>query len=177
MLAHIYFDVCIASISLTVNRCSKSWEHISQNFTSSIAGPLALWWRSNGHGGVSNHQPHHCLLHRLFGCRSKKTSKLRVTGLCAGNHRGPVNSPQMASNAKNVSIWWRHHGTVPVSQVLNSYSWFLWIYAMFRKMSLITGLIKWIYFDSMLEKVSLRPSAHLNRIFDVLDSCCVWITW
>ena len=27
-----------------------------------------------------------------------------------GIHRGPVNSPaQMASNAENVSIWWRHH--------------------------------------------------------------------
>ena len=25
-----------------------------------------------------------------------------------GSHRGPVNS-QMASNAENVSIWWRHH--------------------------------------------------------------------
>ena len=52
-----------------------------------------LRWCRNGHGGVSNHQPHHCLLNRLFGCRSKKTSKLRVTGLCAGIHRGPVNSP------------------------------------------------------------------------------------
>ena len=28
-----------------------------------------------------------------------------------GIHRGPVNSPhKMASNAENVSIWWRHHG-------------------------------------------------------------------
>ena len=29
-----------------------------------------------------------------------------------GIHRGPMNSPQkspMASNAENVSIWWRHH--------------------------------------------------------------------
>ena len=27
-----------------------------------------------------------------------------------GIHRGPVNSPhKMASNAENVSIWWRHH--------------------------------------------------------------------
>ena len=34
-----------------------------------------------------------------------KTSKLRVTGLCAGN--SPVTA-QMASNAENVSIWWRH---------------------------------------------------------------------
>ena len=55
--------------------------------------PLALWWRHNGHDSVSNHQPHHCLLNRLFGCRSKKTSKLCVTGLCAGNSPGPVNSP------------------------------------------------------------------------------------
>ena len=53
----------------------------------------ALRWRHNEHNGVSNHQPHHCLLKRLFGCRSKKTTKLRVTGLCAGNSPGPVNSP------------------------------------------------------------------------------------
>ena len=39
-----------------------------------------------------HHQPHGCLLNRLFGRRSKKTSKLRVTGLCAGNSPGPVNS-------------------------------------------------------------------------------------
>ena len=32
--------------------------------------------------GVSNHQPHDCLLNRLFSQRPKKTSKLRVTGLC-----------------------------------------------------------------------------------------------
>ena len=52
-----------------------------------------LLWRHNGCDSVSNHQPHHCLLNRLFRRRSKKTSKLRVTGLCAGIHRGPVNSP------------------------------------------------------------------------------------
>ena len=34
---------------------------------------------------VSNHQPHDCLLNRLFRRRSKKTSKLRDTSLCAGN--------------------------------------------------------------------------------------------
>ena len=39
-----------------------------------------------------------------------KTSKLRVTGLCAAN--SPVTSEfpaQKANNAENVSIWWRHH--------------------------------------------------------------------
>ena len=54
---------------------------------------LTLHWRHNDHDGVSNHQPHGCLLNCLFGRRSKKTSKLRVTGLCAGNSPGPVNSP------------------------------------------------------------------------------------
>ena len=44
----------------------------------------SLLWRHNGQDGVSNHQHHHCLLNRLFRCRSKKTSNSRVTGLCAG---------------------------------------------------------------------------------------------
>ena len=70
----------------------------------------ALQWRHNGHDGVSNQQPCHCLLNRLCGRRSKKTPKLRVTGLCVGNSPGTGEFPaQMASNAENVSIWWRHH--------------------------------------------------------------------
>ena len=40
----------------------------------------SLRWRHNGHDGVSNHQPHHCEF-----------------------------LAQMASNAENVSTWWRHH--------------------------------------------------------------------
>ena len=44
------------------------------------------------------------------GVNQKKTSKLRVTGLCAGNSPGTGEFPaQMASYAENVSIWWRHH--------------------------------------------------------------------
>ena len=44
------------------------------------------------------------------GADQKKTSKLRVTGLCTGS--SPVTGEyfvQSASNAENVSIWWRHH--------------------------------------------------------------------
>ena len=52
-----------------------------------------LRWRHNDHHSVSNHQPRGCLLNHLFRRRSKKTSKLRVTGLCVGNSPGPVNSP------------------------------------------------------------------------------------
>ena len=53
---------------------------------------------------------------RLFGRRSKKTSKLRVTALCEGNSPVPVTGEfpaQMAGNAANVSIWWRHHDYFP----------------------------------------------------------------
>ena len=72
---------------------------------------FTLRWHHNGLDSISNHQPHHCLLNRLYGRRSMKTSKLRVTGLCAGNSPGTGEFPaQMASNTKNVSIWWRLHG-------------------------------------------------------------------
>ena len=54
-----------------------------------------LQWRHNARDGVQNHQPHDCLLNRLFRHRWKKKSKLRVTGLCDRCHwlRWPVNSP------------------------------------------------------------------------------------
>ena len=62
----------------------------------------ALQWRHNEHDGVSNHQPHDCLLNRLFRPRSKKTSTLRVTGLCAGN--SPVTGEFPAQEACNAEI-------------------------------------------------------------------------
>ena len=75
------------------------------------ATEAAVRWRQNGRDSVSNHQSHDCLLNRLFRRRSKKTSKLRVTGLCVGNSPGTGEFPaQMASYAENVSIEWRHHG-------------------------------------------------------------------
>ena len=55
-----------------------------------------------------NHQPHDCLLKRLFWRRSKKTSKLRVTGLCDGNSVVTGEFPtQRASNAEIFFVW-RH---------------------------------------------------------------------
>ena len=86
---------------------------------------VSLHWRDNDHNGVSNHQPHGCLLNRLFRRRSKKTSELRVTGLCVGNSPGPVNSPHkgpvtrkmfsfddviMISAINNNPPWWRCNG-------------------------------------------------------------------
>ena len=62
-----------------------------------------LQWRHNMCEGVSVHQPHDYLLNHLFRRRSKKTSKLRLTGLCAGNSPVTGEFPaQRASNAENV---------------------------------------------------------------------------
>ena len=78
---------------------------------------LTLQWHHNGCGGVSNYQPHDCILNRLFRRRSKKTSKLRVTGLCAGNSPVTFEFPtQMARNAENASIWWRHREVRSIKQ-------------------------------------------------------------
>ena len=106
----------------------------SQRFPSQSNGEMCLChedimlstlrWRHNDHAGVSNHQPHGCLLNRLFRRKSKKTSKLRVTGLCAGNSPGTGEFPaQMASYAENVSIWWRHHECSQIVGVRVSKYW------------------------------------------------------
>ena len=59
----------------------------------------ALQWRHNGHNGVSNPQPHDCLLNRLFRRRSKNC----VTGLCAGN--SSVTGELPAQNASNADFF------------------------------------------------------------------------
>ena len=89
-------------------------ENMSELAIATAPADEPLQWRHNGHHGVSYHQPHHCLHNRLFRHRWKKTSKLRVTGLCVGNSPVTGEFPaQMAGNAENVSIWWSHHG-IPV---------------------------------------------------------------
>ena len=71
---------------------------------------VSLLWRHNWGECISNHQPHDCLLNRLFGRWSKKTSKLCVAGLCVVDSPETGEFPaQMASNAEIVSIWWRQH--------------------------------------------------------------------
>ena len=114
----------------TKRSCSKTLDFLrNTNHRYAIAGPrgeiwhvfcafkvwsllyiCTLQWRHNGCDGVSNQQHHHCLLNILFRRRSKKTTKLCASGLCAGN--SPVIGEfleQMSSDAENVSIWRLHH--------------------------------------------------------------------
>ena len=114
--------------------CVRLWYrwHVGMEWKSIPNPHFALQWRHNEVDGVSNHQPQTCLLGRLFGRRSKKTSKLRVTGkktpklrvtgLCAGNSPSPGTGEfpaQMASNAENVCILWRHHGPLQTNSLVN----------------------------------------------------------
>ena len=76
---------------------SKPDRHLSVWEAPSVNGwkYFPLRWRHNGRDSVSNHQPHDCLLNRLFRRRSKKLNHQSSASLAFvwGSHRGPVNSP------------------------------------------------------------------------------------
>ena len=93
---------------MSVKIISKYYEDVLVEWFGILTIPLSR--RHNGRDGISNHRRFDCLLNRLFSRRSKKTSKFRVTGFCEGNSLMTGQFPsQRASNAENVSIWWRHH--------------------------------------------------------------------
>ena len=88
--------------SLTANRIIANWSY--NGFVAGVprrVGVAVTW--SQSVGLVIGHCVFVLLHHyndvtmgaiaSLFRCRSKKTSKLRVTGRCGGIHWWPVNSP------------------------------------------------------------------------------------
>ena len=52
-----------------------------------------LKWRNNECDGILNHQPHDCLLNRLFRRISKKNQSSASLDFVRVIHRWPVNSP------------------------------------------------------------------------------------
>ena len=65
--------------------------HCNSNSTVSF-GSYSLQWSHNGRDGASNHQPHDCLLKRLFRRKSKKTSKPASLAFVWEIHRWTLNS-------------------------------------------------------------------------------------
>ena len=103
-----------------------------------------LRWRHNELDNVSDHQHHDCLLNRLFGRRPKKTS-------------GEFPA-QMASNAENVSIWWRHHEYAywPHVQIwLPSQSW------RYHRRAL------WLHIDALVQDCSYSSALAMELL-----QCC-----
>ena len=119
--------------------------------------PDSLQWRHNGPDTVSNQRRLHCLPNHLFRRRSKNTSKLRVTGLCAEN--SPVIgelTAQMASNTENVSIWWRHHEKRGVERLNVFVCWWPGI------IKRVTLLPRYIFFGTVF-LASVQTEARYNR--------------
>ena len=107
----ILYSICSVAIrysdddnAIDASRCQQSRVNLWPLYAYTLQG------RHNERYGVPNHQRLDSLLNRLFGRRSKKTSNFRDTGLCEGNSPVTGEFPsQRASNAENISIWWRHH--------------------------------------------------------------------
>ena len=112
MIRYSYLQYIFPSNNITVLKGFISLSYFCFLSCCIVLQFYTLQWRHNERDGVSNHRRHDCLFNRLFRRRSKKTSKLRVTGLCEGNSPVTGEFPaQRTSNAENVSIWWRHHNT------------------------------------------------------------------
>ena len=100
-----HFSRCCATKEINT-KITRSWAH--KQFPTRVRTlfyiflevickqPTSIWpdhmitlrWCHNGRDSISNHQPHDGLFNRLFRRRSKKTSKLSVTGICVGNSWG-----------------------------------------------------------------------------------------
>ena len=71
---------------------------------------LSLQWRHNERDGVSNHRRLDCLLKRFFQAQIEESIKApRPRPLWGESTVDRWFPSQRASNAENVSIWWRHH--------------------------------------------------------------------
>ena len=117
-----------------------------------------LRWRHIKRDGISNHQPHDCLLNCLFRLRLKETSKLCATGLCAGNL---TVTGKRASNVENVSIWWCHHD-VKINQQL------LWIYCQHQLMWLCWIVLTQWGWDNMaaISQMTLSNTISLMKMLE-----------
>ena len=77
-----YFGVCFLSC--------ESTREINTKITLKRGHYDSLEWRHNECGGISNHQPHDCLLNCLF--RQRKHQSSTSLAFVQGIHRWPVNS-------------------------------------------------------------------------------------
>ena len=145
-------------------------------FTHRLCVSLApLRWRQNGLDSVSNHQPHDCLLNRLFRRRSNKTSKLRVTGHCAGNSPGPVNSPHKGPVTRKM---------FPFDDVIMT----VFVLLMVSQLSTFTqsiswhvnsGVNTWKLTSDSLDIVFIHGHYHSRscKKYRLLPACTVMVKW
>ena len=86
--------------------------YISQKELTHYDDVIMAWWRLKSPAS-------RFFIQQFIRAQIKENiTKFRVAGLCARNSPGTGEFlAQMASNAENVSIWWRHHGGAATSSV------------------------------------------------------------
>ena len=109
---------------------------------------------------VSNHQPHDCLLSRLFRRRSKKTSKLRVTGLCEGN--SPVIGEFPAQKASKTQ---KYSHLMTSSWICAGVDWLYGVaYATFTGNNMLHGIQLFMQLEQKQKRFGHNRSCHLFRV-------------
>ena len=147
-------------------KLTKAMRHLPLQASHGASIDGTLQWHQNGRDNVSNHQSNDCLLNRLFKRRSKKTSKLCVTGLSVGNSSGTGEFPaRRASNTENVSIWWRHHDIRnPIS---DPHGWVTWCLLYFGEINHIIRRLNWYIYLILAcihRYTTLGTSLHLLQL-------------
>ena len=96
--------------------------------------------------------------------RSKKTSKLRVTGPCAGISLVTGEFPaQKVSNAENAFIWWHHHEPGH-HRFENTFQ-------------LIYNQINWVKYNTFSVKTRWIWWPLLSQSQQVRNQCWIMVTW
>ena len=125
------------------------------------AGRNPLQWRHNEHNGISNHRCLDSLLNSLFRCRSKKTSKLCITGLCepvtGGFPTQRANNTEMLPFDDVIML-----SSVPLTwRICNSKHWLTNLSTMY--------LHELGYCKNMHETCMRRTIANISKIFLLHD--------
>ena len=106
---------------------------------------------SNERNGISNHQPHDCLLNRLFRRRWNKHQSSASLAFVGGIHRWPVNSPHKGPVTQKMFPF---HDVIMVLMTIPDLCWeflYQWQWNSFNK--------KWTEFFAvvgMIDKTDLR---------------------
>ena len=121
---------CVRALSIftPIYTCNVVIQRLPRQVTGLLRNAFSMR-RHNERHGVLYHEYLDCFVNRLFRHKSKKISKLYITGLCGGGGGGGGGNPpetgvfnsQGASNTEHISSWLRHRVFMTISIHLRNY--------------------------------------------------------
>ena len=141
---------------ITWNHVIPGWLQETTSYRDAVMCHIgaALQWHHNERDGVYNHWRIDCLFNRLFMHRSKKTTKLRVTGLY--DRDPPMDSPHKGPAT------WKRFSFDDVIMVI--------CYVFGGWMLFVSWLTRWMVDERKNEWVS-RQNHCMDCLVDVI--CCI----